>query len=274
MVIMCQLSGVPARLVNGYCGGEYNPVGDFIVVRQKDAHAWVEVFIPGQDWVRFDPTPPRAVAPSGGWVWLLMLRRYLDYFQFQWANLVVAYDTDSRSQLIGQFKAWLARPAQDETTIVGAVAAFVRELFGGRLELSWRDRLLYWVFALLVSALVVLVGYLLWVLVSWLLPRLVRVYSIRPGRVSRAGQVEFYRRFCGRLEALGLRRQPGQTPAEFAAELAARFPLLAEGQQLVQAYYEISFGRRPLPTQRRLRIERFLDRLGQTDQAHLQLPQP
>ncbi len=53
---------IPARIVTGFQGGERNPVDGFWIVRNSDAHAWVEVWIEGQGWVRVDPTT--AVAPS------------------------------------------------------------------------------------------------------------------------------------------------------------------------------------------------------------------
>lgn len=61
---MMRAAGIPARVVTGYMGGEYNPVGDYVVVRQSDAHAWAEVWLHGQGWVRVDPTsviPPHRV---------------------------------------------------------------------------------------------------------------------------------------------------------------------------------------------------------------------
>ncbi len=61
-VIVMRASGIPARIVTGYQGGEHNPLEDFWTVRQSDAHAWAEVWLSGQGWVRVDPTA--AVAPA------------------------------------------------------------------------------------------------------------------------------------------------------------------------------------------------------------------
>jgi transglutaminase-like putative cysteine protease len=54
--ILMRAAGVPTRIVTGYQGGEINPVDDFLVIRQRDAHAWTEVWVKGQGWVRVDPT--------------------------------------------------------------------------------------------------------------------------------------------------------------------------------------------------------------------------
>ncbi len=60
--VVMRAAGIPARVVTGYQGGEVNPLGGYLVVRQSDAHAWSEVWIDGAGWVRVDPTA--AVAPD------------------------------------------------------------------------------------------------------------------------------------------------------------------------------------------------------------------
>ena len=54
--ILMRAAGVPTRIVTGYQGGEFNTVDDYLVVRQRDAHAWTEVWLAGQGWIRVDPT--------------------------------------------------------------------------------------------------------------------------------------------------------------------------------------------------------------------------
>lgn len=61
-VFLMRAAGLPARVVVGYQGGRHNPLGDYYLVRQSDAHAWAEVHLPGRGWVRVDPTA--AVAPA------------------------------------------------------------------------------------------------------------------------------------------------------------------------------------------------------------------
>ncbi|MDJ0700645.1 MAG: DUF3488 and transglutaminase-like domain-containing protein [Woeseiaceae bacterium] len=60
--VMLRAAGIPTRVVVGYQGGELNPLGGHMVVRQSDAHAWAEAWLDGEGWVRFDPTA--AVAPE------------------------------------------------------------------------------------------------------------------------------------------------------------------------------------------------------------------
>ncbi len=58
--VLLRAAGIPARVVTGYQGGEFNPRGNYLIVRQSDAHAWVEAIVDGH-WQRFDPTG--AVSP-------------------------------------------------------------------------------------------------------------------------------------------------------------------------------------------------------------------
>lgn len=60
--VLARAAGIPARVVTGYQGGEYNPMSGYLTVRQSDAHAWSEVWLEGRGWVRIDPTA--AVAPE------------------------------------------------------------------------------------------------------------------------------------------------------------------------------------------------------------------
>ncbi len=60
--LLMRIAGIPTRVVAGYQGGEINPHGEYLIVRQSDAHAWTEVWLEDQGWVRIDPTA--AVAPE------------------------------------------------------------------------------------------------------------------------------------------------------------------------------------------------------------------
>jgi hypothetical protein len=57
MVLLARAAGIPARVVTGYRVAEHNPYGDYFVVRERNAHAWVEAWVEGEGWVTRDPTP-------------------------------------------------------------------------------------------------------------------------------------------------------------------------------------------------------------------------
>ncbi len=69
--VLLRIAGIPCRYVTGYAGGEYNLLGKYWVVRQRDAHAWVEAYVPDEGWVVVDSTPadqiPKAVTKFGLW---------------------------------------------------------------------------------------------------------------------------------------------------------------------------------------------------------------
>ena len=60
--VLLRATGIPTRVVTGYAGGYRNRFGDYWIVRNMDAHAWVEAWLEGRGWVRVDPTA--AVAPE------------------------------------------------------------------------------------------------------------------------------------------------------------------------------------------------------------------
>src|SRR6185436_2084689 len=101
MVLMLRSQGVPARLVTGFLGGEYNPFEGYFIVRGSNAHAWVEAWIPGTGWQIFDPTPP-AGRPTGGEEGLLLLSRQAwDYVLFRWDRYVLTYGVYDQLRIFG-----------------------------------------------------------------------------------------------------------------------------------------------------------------------------
>jgi len=97
MAILLRAAGIPTRIVNGFLKGEYNPVSGDYIVRQSDAHSWVEVYIPGRGWMDFDPTPPD---PNYTEVNLAMqLLHYLDAVERVWNSYIIVYDLSSQLQL-------------------------------------------------------------------------------------------------------------------------------------------------------------------------------
>ncbi|MDP9139977.1 MAG: DUF3488 and transglutaminase-like domain-containing protein [Pseudomonadota bacterium] len=120
--VLMRAAGLPARIVTGYQGGQLNEIGDYYVVRQSDAHAWSEVWLAGQGWVRVDPTA--AVAPERIELnleaalgdseelpsFLANRTRFKYYFaarwdwiNAQWNGLVLGYGPELQQQFLKRF---------------------------------------------------------------------------------------------------------------------------------------------------------------------------
>jgi transglutaminase-like putative cysteine protease len=112
--VMMRMAGIPARVVTGYMGGWYNDMGDYLLVRQSDAHAWSEVWFPGTGWRRVDPTaavsPMRVAQGSLGalsaprhlldFAWLRRVRNGVDVVQQRWNEKVIQFGADRQSRML------------------------------------------------------------------------------------------------------------------------------------------------------------------------------
>lgn len=95
-VTLARLTGVPARLVGGYYGGEYNPLGGYYVVTEETAHVWVEVLTAGNRWQRIDPSRwalnAEATLGMRDRSQLNALRQLVDSINYHWVQAVVVFD--------------------------------------------------------------------------------------------------------------------------------------------------------------------------------------
>jgi transglutaminase-like putative cysteine protease len=159
---LMRLAGVPSRLVIGYQGGEVNRHGGYIQVRQNDAHAWVEVWIPQEGWVRIDPTS--VVAPvrlqrgmrgfvelggesrgasgdqlvtASAWKWwrelVLSLRDRWDNLDYQWVLLVMDYDRGMQRGMMREMGVSEGQELLWSTAAMAAVGAVFVAILAGLL---------------------------------------------------------------------------------------------------------------------------------------------
>ncbi|MFH1017479.1 MAG: DUF3488 and transglutaminase-like domain-containing protein [Pseudomonadota bacterium] len=98
LAIGLRVNGIPARQVVGFRGGDFNPYGGYIAVRESDAHSWVEAYFPGLDWVRFDPTPLDSTIVSRN-SRFKALAQFVDYLRLRWNKYIIEYDLRSQVQL-------------------------------------------------------------------------------------------------------------------------------------------------------------------------------
>lgn len=99
LVLMLRSLGIPARLVVGYLGAERNELEDYWVVRDANAHAWVEAWIPGRGWRTFDPTPPAGRPGGRGTAVWERVAQLWDLIVFRWDRWVLGYGLNDQANL-------------------------------------------------------------------------------------------------------------------------------------------------------------------------------
>jgi transglutaminase-like putative cysteine protease len=217
--VLMRAAGIPARVVTGYLGGEINPVGEYILVRQADAHAWVEIWLENAGWMRVDPTA--AVSPErvergiasalprsdnlpifvrGDFELLQRLRLTLDSVTYVWNQWVLGY-TPERQRL------FLTRLGFSETT--WQTLAILLVIFAG---------------------IAVLIGTAL---------------TLRELRANRVDPVKAaYERFCRKLARRGLPRGAAEGPRAYAYRASELRPELAPAvEDITSRYIALRYGR-------------------------------
>ena len=213
--VLMRSAGIPARVVLGYQGGEVNPMGGHMIVRQSDAHAWNEVWLEGIGWRRVDPTsavaPERIEVGRSGWLfdgvaeswgfsspsmWVYELEMFMDALNARWNEWILGYGPDNQSR----FMEWLGMEDPD-----------------------WRKMMLTLVG--LVVGIVLLISLLL-------------ALRYTPPKRDRAAML--YRKF---VRKSGVEPATGETPAMFAARLANVSPLpAATVAAITDSYLEARYG--------------------------------
>ncbi len=214
--VLLRAGGIPARVVTGYQGGEFNPRGGYLIVRQSDAHAWVEALLDGA-WQRFDPTaavnPTRIESGLGQAVpfadpvplfvrldvgWIKATQLVFDAVNHAWRRNVVGFDRGRQRELMREFG------------IEGFAA---------------------WQVAGLVSA---AVG-------AWLAVVLA-VTARRRRRRERA--LALWDEVCVRLARAGLPREPHEGPVAYAARASVRWPQFAIALHAIgESFASLRYGR-------------------------------
>ena len=216
--VLMRAAGIPARIVTGYQGGEINPVGNYMIVRQADAHAWTEVWFPDSGWVRVDPTAavsplrvesgiaaavprtdPLPLMVRGDYPLLRQLRLNWDSIANNWNQWVLGYNPERQRHL-------LSRVGIDDAT--------------------WRT---------LAVILMATTG-LITLALALLMLRKLKTAVHDPAKRA-------YHRFCARLERKNLPRDPAEGPLDYAARLSRLRPdLAAAASAITRLYVALRYG--------------------------------
>ncbi|TLX60130.1 DUF3488 domain-containing protein [Stutzerimonas nosocomialis] len=216
MVFLLRAAGIPSRIVAGYQGGEYNPAGNYLAVRQYDAHAWVEYWVQGRGWITVDPTfqvaperiefgleqalgeehvldeSPMSLMRFRDIGWLNELRLGWDNLNYGWQRWVLGYQGEQQMDVL---RRWFG--------------SFDLQTLGLGL----------------VGACTALVG-------------LLAVFLLKPWRRERDPLRRQFLRFERMLAGQGLVRQPGEGPRAFAERAARALPGQAGQIRSIGTLYE------------------------------------
>jgi transglutaminase-like putative cysteine protease len=194
-VFLMRAAGIPAHVVIGYQGGAQNPLDDYYVIRQQEAHAWAEVWMAGRGWMRVDPTgavdparveegladslPNEDLAGSiyQRYPWLGAMRNSWDALDSGWNKWVLAYGPELQAKFFSKVGLEYGNWLQLALVLGGLVVALMA---------------LYWL-------------YLIWDRRPPAMPPVVRDYA----------------RFCRRLARIGLPRAGHEGPQDYAKRVAA-----------------------------------------------------
>jgi transglutaminase-like putative cysteine protease len=226
---LMRLAGIPARVVVGYLGGEYNDLGDFFLVRQADTHAWCEVWLPESGWTRVDPT--NIVAPG---------RASLDLNSFLEGRIASGQMEPRRSAFLARLArsaiftnirlAWETLNYQWDTRLLG-FDADVQDVLLSSIGIA-KHGPYFLIVEVLAIAVVMLVIYFGWM-------QLRTRSRVNPVKVV-------YERFCRKIARLGAQRHPWEGPSDFSMRAAQLLPHESERiRQISNTYISLRYAQEP-----------------------------
>lgn len=264
MAIMLRTQGIATRVVNGFQQGEYNETAEVFVVRQKEAHSWVEVYFPQEKvWIPFDPTPSAGqFSPTSTAGLTERINKYIEALETFWIQYVVAFDNQEQRSLFRSIRNNLSEQKDSLSASLGD--------FQKNLEKWWSEVRGDEGFEESVKAIAVGIGCILavglgifsLVFIFRKLKKLKFTEYFRTlfTRKRDASIIEFYERMQKVLEKRGIKRQPHQTPLEFAFALN-----MPEAVGITEKYNRVRFGEKTLSNEESRDIENWLENLEKTD---------
>lgn len=218
-VFLMRAAGVPARVVTGYQGGEFNPAGNYVLVTQAEAHAWAEIWLEDRGWVRVDPTAavspqrielsmaaalpagePVPVMMRGDYAWLRKLYLNWDALNNHWNQWVLGYNQQRQMELLAR--------------LTGSI-------------LSWQD---------MAAALMATAGTLM---------LSIAVFLLR-GRVLRDPLRHEWARFQRKLERHGVAPAADEGPLDFARRACGALPARGAAiRSIAVEYARLRYGAQP-----------------------------
>jgi hypothetical protein len=235
MTVMLRQIGIPARLVNGFRSGEYNSIGHNWIVRQYNAHSWVEAYFPPYGWIDFDPTPPDPQHPRTAF--MRVIYNVTDAIDLWWWDSVINYDSLGHYRTIAALRGKMDGIGRYTRHLLALVYEKIR------IAAAWFHSP-----ATVFSLAAKWVLWAPWIAVAVLLlirPVRRRILGLTKRLLyqgnSRAVATSFFMEALDLLNSHGMGRSNEQTPMEFAHSLGshpAGLPFLA----LTRMYNAVRFG--------------------------------
>jgi len=248
MVIMLRTIGIPARLVTGFLATEWNEYGNYYVVRQQDAHAWVEVHLPHSGWITMDPTPPSIESLSSGSPAWHALGRMMDTIRLQWSRFFVQYSAADQLAVVRELKAGGTSARHKAFDSIGALFTPFVAMFGGMMEYASKGTMQFAVEVLAIS----LIG----LAVLWLGIKRPWVKGSVSKKTTRDEQVivQLYGRMVQHLAGEGIAKPTTTGPLEFVRIAQAKWSDANSAvASITELYCRARFGQTP-PTSDELTI--------------------
>jgi len=246
MVILLRHLGIPSRLVNGFLEGEYNEIGDFYIVRQSDAHTWVEVYFGSGLWVTFDPSPRDIdTGGSSSSFWrFLNPRKILDSISFFWDRYILIFSAQDQIDMLSGVR--------DKYRDVNRM---IREKTN-KMTSSKSSWLIGWEHYRIPIAATIIFALMIYF-----------VYRLRKQRKWKMELVRtpilFYQQMLLELQRKGLVKMPAATPGEFVDQVARTLPAASDDvASITSLFYKARFGSYVLNGEDQALIESALSRLS------------
>ncbi|MEE9355258.1 MAG: DUF3488 and transglutaminase-like domain-containing protein [Methylococcaceae bacterium] len=224
-VVLMRTAQIPARVIAGYQGGIFNDIGNFLEVRQADAHAWAEVWLPNKGWVRVDPTT--AIAPE-------RIERSIDISN-PVNNSVVRFSGSLQDQeMIGRWLKKLQFLGQSaeynwQRFIINYNGNIQQKLFG-HLGINDISQLVGW----LVSSIAILIA-------------IVAFFLLRNPKKYKDPILLLYEQFCKKWRKTGLIRLPSEGAVAFANRAVALKPkLTGDIREITSCYQMLRYGKKEI----------------------------
>ncbi len=223
--LLLRATGVPTRLVCGFAQGEWNDLGRYFMVRQRDAHTWIEAYLPGSGWVPFDPTP--AVEAKAFSPLVSTLNRYYDFLKLKWNRYIIQYSRRDQVRFLLAFR---------RQVMSLRLFPYAPSLHRVRENKSHVPSYL----------LARLAAFACFLLIFWGLKKRRRtINTLGIGKLP--PEISFYLRMLKILDKKKISKKTSETPAEFVRRVGREEGTLAPWlERITSLYYRVRFGHIPL----------------------------